>query len=269
VLELAVEETRTSGAVKVAGVCGKRKQAVSEAQLATDLGYDVALLSLAELKDESLAELLEHSRAISSIIPIMGFYLQPDVGGRLLPYEFWRQFVEIENVVAIKVAPFNRYRTIDVVRAVAESGRATEIALYTGNDDNILNDLWTPFDLGSKRIRIVGGLLGQWAIWTKTAVAHLKMVKTVSNRCSDMLALGVQITDANAAIFDAANQFRGCIPGIHEVLRRQGLLAGRWCLDENEDLSHGQLEEIDRVCKSYPHLQDDIFVKEHLDDWLR
>jgi len=269
VLELAVEETRTGAAVKVAGVCGKRKQAVSEAQLATDLGYDVALLNLAELKDESFAELLEHSRVISSIIPIMGFYLQPDVGGRLLPYEFWRQFVEIENVVAIKVAPFNRYRTIDVVRAVAESGRATEIALYTGNDDNILNDLWTPFDLGSKRIRIVGGLLGQWAIWTKTAVAHLKMVKTASNRCSDMLALGVQITDANAAIFDAANQFRGCIPCIHEVLRRQGLLAGRWCLDENGDLSHGQLEEIDRVCKSYPHLQDDIFVKEHLDDWLR
>jgi dihydrodipicolinate synthase/N-acetylneuraminate lyase len=269
VLELAAEETRVAGIVKVAGVCGKRKQAVAEAQLARDVGYEVALLSLGSLKNESIAQLLEHSRTIASIIPVMGFYLQPAVGGRSLPYEFWRHFVEIENVVAIKIAPFNRYRTIDVVRAVAESGRAHEIALYTGNDDNILNDLLMPFDLGGKRMRIVGGLLGHWAIWTKTAVAQLQTVKAAPNDSFDILALGARMTDANAAVFDAANQFRGCIPGIHEILRRQGLLAGRWCLDESEDLSPGQLGEIDRVCRSYPDLQDDTFVKEHLDEWLR
>ena len=269
VLELAAEETRGREIVKVAGVCGKLNQAIAEAQLAASLGYDAALLSLAALKDESVAELLEHSKCIASTIPVMGFYLQTAVGGRLLPYEFWRQFVEIENVVAIKIAPFNRYQTIDVIRAVAESGRANEIALYTGNDDNILNDLLTPFDFGGQRIRIVGGLLGQWAIWTKTAVAHLKMVKAASHSSSDLLTLGASLTDANAAIFDSANQFRGCIPGIHEVLRRQGLLAGRWCLDPQEDLSPGQLEEIDRVCACYPHLRDDAFVKEHLDEWLR
>jgi len=269
VLELAAEETRVAGIVKVAGVCGKRKQAVAEAQLARDVGYEVALLSLGSLKNESIAQLLEHSRTIASIIPVMGFYLQPAVGGRSLPYEFWRHFVEIENVVAIKIAPFNRYRTIDVVRAVAESGRAHEIALYTGNDDNILNDLLMPFDLGGKRMRIVGGLLGHWAIWTKTAVAQLQTVKAAPNDSFDILALGARMTDANAAVFDAANQFRGCIPGIHEILRRQGLLGGRWCLDESEDLSPGQLGEIDRVCRSYPDLQDDTFVKEHLDEWLR
>lgn len=269
VLELAAEETRDRGIVKVAGICGKRNQAVSEAEFAASLGYDVALLSLAELKHESIAELLQHARAIASIIPVMGFYLQPAVGGRLLPYAFWRQFVEIENVVAIKIAPFNRYQTIDVVRALAESGRAHEVALYTGNDDNILPDLLMPFDFGGQQIRIVGGLLGQWATWTRTAVSQLQMVKTMSHPASELLALGTQVTDANAAVFDAANQFRGCIPGIHEVLRRQGLLAGRWCLDPQEDLSPGQLEEIERVCGSYPHLQDDAFVREHLDDWLR
>src|SRR5690242_1174660 len=241
VLELAVEETRGREIVKVAGICGKREQAIAEAQLAARFGYDVALLSLAALRDESIAELLEHSRCIASIIPVMGFYLQPAVGGRLLPYEFWRRFVEIENVVAIKIAPFSRYQTIDVVRAVAESGRTNEIALYTGNDDNILNDLLMPFDLGGKRMRIVGGLLGHWAIWTKTAVAQLQTVKAASNDSFDILALGARMTDANAAVFDAANQFRGCIPGIHEILRRQGLLAGRWCLDESEDLSPGPL----------------------------
>lgn len=269
VLELAAEEARNAGVVRVAGVCGKRKQAISEAQLATKLQYDVALLSLAALKDASVAELVEHSRCIASIIPVMGFYLQPAVGGRLLPYRFWRQFLEIENVVAVKIAPFNRYQTIEVVRAVADSGRAHEVALYTGNDDNILNDLLMTFEFGGKRLRIVGGLLGHWAIWTKAAVAQLNLVKSASKNFSDILTLGAQVTDANAAIFDAASQFRGCIPGIHEVLRRQGLLAGRWCLDPKEDLSPGQLAEIERVCRSYPDLQDDAFVKEHLDDWLR
>lgn len=269
VLKLATEETRGREVVKIAGVCGKRTQAIAEAKLAAELGYDVVLLSLADLKDATIPDLLEHARSIASITPLMGFYLQPAVGGRILPYEFWRQFIEIDNVVAIKVAPFNRYQTIDVVRALAESGRAQEVALYTGNDDNILNDLLTQFDLGSQQVHIVGGLLGHWAVWTKTAVSHLALAKSHAEMVSGkVLTLAQQITDANAAIFDPAHQFRGCIPGIHEILRRQGLLEGRWCLDPREELSPGQLEEIDRVCRSYPHLPDDTFVKEHLDEWL-
>jgi Dihydrodipicolinate synthetase family len=270
VLSLAVEATRGHDIVKIAGVCGKRGQAIAESQLAEELGYDAVLLSLAALKDSTIPELLEHARAVASVIPLVGFYLQPAVGGCFLPYEFWRQFIEIENVVAIKIAPFNRYQTIDVVRALAESGRAHEVALYTGNDDNILNDLLTPFAFADQRIRIVGGLLGHWAVWTKTAVSQLAVVKNISGAIpSAQLTLAQQITDANAAMFDPAHQFLGCIPGIHEILRRQGLLEGRWCLDPHEELSPGQMEEIDRVCKSYPHLQDDTFVQEHLDEWLR
>lgn len=270
VLRLAMEESRGRDVVKIAGVCGKRDQATVEAQLAKELGYDAVLLSLAALRDESLPELIEHCRTIASVIPIMGFYLQPAVGGRVLPYEFWCEFIEIENVVAIKIAPFNRYQTIDVVRAVAESGRSHEVALYTGNDDNLLNDLLTPFDFENQRLRIVGGLLGHWAVWTKTAVSHLAMAKNNSDMIpSEQLTLAQQITDANAAIFDPAHHFRGCIPGIHEILRRQGLLEGRWCLDPHEELSPGQMEEIDRVCRSYPHLKDDSFVEEHVDEWLR
>jgi dihydrodipicolinate synthase/N-acetylneuraminate lyase len=234
------------------------------------LGYDAGLLSFAALKNSTIPELLEHARAIASVIPLVGFYLQPAVGGRFLPYEFWRGFLEIDNVVAIKIAPFNRYQTIEVVRALAGSGRAHEVALYTGNDDNILNDLLTTFAFGDQRIRIVGGLLGHWAVWTKTAVSHLALVKKSSGAIpSEQLTLAQQVTDANAAIFDPAHQFHGCIPGIHEVLRRQGLLEGRWCLDPHEELSPGQIEEIDRVCESYPHLQDNAFVQEHLDEWLR
>jgi len=270
ILSLALEESRGRDVVKIAGVCGQRDQAITEAQLAKELGYDAVLLSLAALRDESIPELLEHARTIASVMPIMGFYLQPAVGGRLLTYEFWGQFIEIENVVAIKIAPFNRYQTIDVVRALAESGRSHEVALYTGNDDNILNDLLTPFAFANQRIRIVGGLLGHWAVWTKTAVSHLEMARNYSDTIpSEQLALAQQITDANAAIFDPAHQFRGCIPGIHEILRRQGLLEGRWCLDPHEELSPGQMEEIDRVCKAYPHLRDDAFIEEHLDEWLR
>jgi dihydrodipicolinate synthase/N-acetylneuraminate lyase len=269
VLKLAIEETRGRDVVKIAGVCGKRAQAMAEAHLAVDLGYDVVLLSLADLIDAAIPELLEHARSIASVVPIMGFYLQPAVGGRILPYDFWRQFIEIDNVVAIKIAPFNRYQTMDVVRALAQSGRAAEVALYTGNDDNILNDLLTTFDFGGQRIRLAGGLLGHWAVWTKTAVSHLALAKSHADVVpGEILTLAQQITDANASIFDPAHQFRGCIPGIQEILRRQGLLEGRWCLDPREELSPGQLEEIDRVCRSYPHLQDDIFVKEHLDEWL-
>jgi dihydrodipicolinate synthase/N-acetylneuraminate lyase len=270
VLRVAAEECRSSDVVKIAGVCGRRNQASAEAQLAARLGYDAALLSLADLKQESIPQLLDHVRAIATVIPVVGFYLQPAVGGRLLPYEFWCQFLDIENVVAIKIAPFDRYQTIEVIRALAQSGRAGEVALYTGNDDNILNDLLTQFDFGTQAVRIVGGLLGHWAVWTRTAVSHLALVKRHSDQIPwELLTLAQQITDANAAIFDPIHDFRGCIPGIHEILRRQGLLEGRWSLDPEEELSPGQSAEIDRVCNSYPHLRDDAFVQEHLDEWLR
>jgi len=272
VLELAQEETRGRAVVTIAGVCGERKQAMEEAELAKSLGYHAALLSLAAVKNASVSELLQHSRAIASIIPVIGFYLQPAVGGRVLPYEFWREFAEIEGVVAIKIAPFNRYQTLDVVRAVLESGRSDDISLYTGNDDNILCDLLTEFDFSGKRARIVGGLLGHWAVWTRSAVNLLKCIQQQKKSISpELLTTAQQVTDMNAAIFDPDHQFRGCIPGIHEVLRRQGLLAGRWCLDPHEDLSPGQNDAIDRVCRSYPHLcaDDDEFIHEHLDEWMR
>jgi Dihydrodipicolinate synthetase family len=269
VLRIAMEEMRGKHVVKIAGVCGKLAQAASEAEIAARLGYDAALLSLGSLPDASIADLIEHTRAIASIIPLIGFYLQPSVGGRALPYGFWREFCAIENVVAIKVAPFSRYQTLDVLRAFAESGRAHEIALYTGNDDNILLDLLTTYDFRGQQFRFAGGLLGHWAVWTSTAVAHLAEAKRHSiNIPSDLLTLAQQITDANAALFDPSHGFHGCIPGIHEILRRQGLLPGRWCLDEREDLSPGQSEEIDRVCAAYPHLQDDEFVHTHLHEWL-
>jgi hypothetical protein len=269
VLELAMEEMRGCEVVKIAGVCGNRSQARTEAELAAGLGYDAVLLSLADLRDQPTSVLLDHALSIASIIPIVGFYLQTSIGGPVLPYEFWRKLAEIENLIAVKIAPFNRYQTLDVIRAVADSGRAQEIALYTGNDDHILLDLLTDFDFGSERIRFAGGLLGQWAVWTKTAVCHLERVKRrATPDLLDLLRLAQQLTDANAALFDPAHNFRGCIPGIHEILRRQGLLDGRWCLDLEEDLSLGQSEEIDRVCRSYPHLTDDEFVKEHLDEWL-
>jgi dihydrodipicolinate synthase/N-acetylneuraminate lyase len=270
VLNLAMEEMRAHKIVKIAGVCGQRKQAAAEAETAARLGYDAVLLSLGALADASVSELIAHSRSIASIVPIIGFYLQPGVGGRILPLQFWREFCEIENVVAIKVAPFNRYQTLDVIRAFAESGRTEQIALYTGNDDNILLDLLTTYEFADKRIRFSGGLLGHWAVWTKKAVAHLGAARQrVNDISADLLTLAQQITDANAAFFDPAHNFHGCIPGIHEVLRRQGFLEGRWCLDPHEDLSPGQAEEIDRVCKLYHHLQDDDFVEAHLDEWLR
>jgi dihydrodipicolinate synthase/N-acetylneuraminate lyase len=270
VLELAMDEMRKHSVVKIAGICGKTPQAVAEAEIAKSLGYEVGLLSLADSRKECDSALLDHTRQIASTIPVMGFYLQPAVGGRVLGYEFWRQFAEIENVVAIKIAPFNRYQTIDVLRAVADSGRADEIALYTGNDDHILLDLLCEYDFGRGRMRIVGGLLGHWAVWTQCAVSQLVSVKGASaDVCGELLNLAQQITDANAALFDPANEFRGCIAGVNEVLRRQGLLQGRWCLDPHEDLSPGQSQEIDRVCKTYPHLQDNAFVQEHLDEWLR
>jgi dihydrodipicolinate synthase/N-acetylneuraminate lyase len=270
VLRIAMEETRAKNVIRIAGVCGPRQQAIAEAETAAQLGYDAALLSLGALADASITELIEHSRAVSSVIPIFGFYLQPSVGGRVLPYSFWCEFCEIENVVAIKVAPFNRYQTLDVVRALAESGRAHEIALYTGNDDNILLDLLTAYHYKGQQVRFAGGLLGHWAVWTKNAIAHLTAAKQHLHEIpSHLLSLAQEITDANAALFDATNGFHGCIPGIHEILRRQGFLEGRWCLDPREDLSPGQMEEIDRVCALYPHLQDDDFVRANLNEWLR
>ncbi len=271
VLKIAMEEMRAHPIVKIAGVCGQLPQATSEAELAARLGYDAVLLSLGALPDASIPQLIEHSRAVASIIPIIGFYLQPSAGGRRLPYAFWREFCQTENVVAIKIAPFNRYQTLDVIRAAAESGRAREIALYTGNDDNILLDLLTTYEFAGQQLRFAGGLLGHWAVWTKNAVAQLATAKQHSNQdiSANLLTLAQQITDSNAALFDPSHHFHGCIPGIHEILRRQGLLEGRWCLDPHEDLSPGQAEEIDRVCKLYPHLQDDEFVRANLDDWLR
>jgi dihydrodipicolinate synthase/N-acetylneuraminate lyase len=266
--------THHSSLLAVAGICGPTKQAVTEATLARDLGYDIGLVSLAALKDEPIEGLVQHCRAVADVIPIMGFYLQPAVGGRVLPFEFWRRLAEIENLVAIKIAPFNRYQTLEVVRAVAESGRADHIALYTGNDDNIIVDLLTPFKFSCNgrdiTQRIVGGLLGHWAVWTKRAVdQHHAVTRGGSTSIPEWLTLNAQVTDANAAFFDAANRFHGCIAGLHEVLRRQGLLEGRWCLDPNEDLSPGQMEAIDRVYAAYPHLNDDEFVRAHLDEWLR
>lgn len=259
--------------VKVAGLIGSTAQAVAEAELALSLGYHCGLLSLGAWRDADESALLAHCRAVAETIPLFGFYLQPAVGGRVLSYRFWRQFAEIKNVVAIKIAPFNRYQTLDVIRAVADSGRS--ISLYTGNDDNIVIDLLTrfPFQVagGSAHTRIVGGLLGQWAVWTHRAVRMLTTLQEERDSYKlsrEMLPLAVELTDANSALFDAANGFAGCIAGIHEILRRQGLMRGIWCLDPHETLSPGQAEEIDRVVQRYPHLMDDAFVAAHRDAWL-
>jgi dihydrodipicolinate synthase/N-acetylneuraminate lyase len=222
------------------------------------------------LNDLETDDLVDRAKAIADVLPVIGFYLQPSVGGRLLSYDFWREFSKIENVVAIKMAPFNRYDTIDVLRGVIDSGRARDISLYTGNDDNILIDLLTRWNFGGETVRIVGGLLGHWAVWTNKAVEHLALAKQSGPDIpTGMLTLAQQITDANAAFFDPSHGFSGCIAGIHEVLRRQGLLDGIWCLDEHECLSAGQSAEIDRVSKAYPHLSDNSFVQTHLDEWLR
>ncbi|MDE3104101.1 MAG: dihydrodipicolinate synthase family protein [Acidobacteriota bacterium] len=277
VLELALEEVHAFEArsgktlAKIGGVCGDTRQAVREAETLHRLGYDGGLLSLAALNNATNDELIAHCRTVGESIPLIGFYLQPAVGGRPLNAEFWERFVEIESVVAIKVASFDRYQTMEVLRAVAHSDRGAEIALYTGNDDNIVADLLTEFRFGDRTAHFVGGLLGQWAVWTSRAVELLHSVQDAKRNCARLdtvLARGAEITDANAAIFDARHEFHGCISGIHEVLRRQGLLAGRWCLDPHESLSPGQLQEIERVYAAYPELNDDAFVAENLDRWL-
>ncbi|MEW2923128.1 dihydrodipicolinate synthase family protein [Muricauda sp. ANG21] len=280
ILEIGKEELDAYGAkngktlFRIAGVLGKTEQAVKEAGIASDLHYHAALVSLASFRDTSNEELIEHCKKIAEIIPIIGFYLQPSVGGRLLDADFWREFSNIQNVVAIKIAPFNRYCTIDVVRGVAESNRSDEVALYTGNDDNIVADLLTEFKIpvndGIVKKRIIGGLLGHWAVWTKKAVELFDEIKH-SNPLdvSELLTKGVKITDSNAAFFDSRNGFKGSIAGIHDVLIRQGLLESNHTINPNERLSPGQKKEIDRIYEIYPELNDDLFVAENLDNWLR
>jgi dihydrodipicolinate synthase/N-acetylneuraminate lyase len=280
VLRLAAHEVDDHAArtgrrvLKIAGAVGPTEQSVAEATLARETGYDAVLLSLGALRQADRATLVEHCRRVADVLPLFGFYLQPAVGGRVLDHGFWRALLEIERVVALKVAPFSRYHTLEVARALAGSGRAAEVALYTGNDDAIVADLLTDFDLAPPHepVRFVGGLLGQWAVWTKRAVELLETVRvgrTSRGDWSELLRIGAQLTDANAALFDAPNGFAGCVAGIHEVLRRQGLLAGRYCLDPAEDLSPGQMAEIERVLAAYPQLSDDAFVVENLDRWLR
>ncbi|WP_299530564.1 dihydrodipicolinate synthase family protein [Ulvibacterium sp.] len=279
VLQLASEEIENVHLerpfIKVAGVSGDTAQAVSETAICDELGYDIVLVSTNGLADYSEKALLQRTRKIAEIMPVFGFYLQPAVGGRVLSYDFWRTFAEIENVHAIKIAPFNRYQTLEVVRAVCASSRNNEIALYTGNDDNIVADLLTTYEVQVNgrltKKDIVGGLLGHWAVWTKKAVELLDDIHNIKKKGTtipkEWMSLNIAITDTNAAFFDAANNFQGCIAGIHEVLRRQGLLQGIWCLDAKEGLSQGQIEEIDRVYRDYPELNDDVFVKSNLPRW--
>lgn len=281
VLELAVETVRAELAATprdfalIAGICGQTKQAVAEAELALSLGYQAGLVSMAAYKTEPEDAILAHIATLAQLIPVVGFYLQPAVGGRVFSYSFWRRFAEIPGVVAVKMAPFNRYQTIDVIRAVVDAGR-DDIALYTGNDDTIVADLLTPFTFPHRgrpvTRRIVGGLLGHWGVWTHAAVKLFREAQAAAKQTvvgAGWLERAVAVTDMNAALFDAAHRFHGCIPGILEVLRRQGLVESVHCLNPHEVLSPGQAEELTRVCAAYPELTDDAFVAEHRDRWLR
>ncbi|HVU35638.1 MAG TPA: dihydrodipicolinate synthase family protein [Opitutaceae bacterium] len=281
VLELAAETARSELAsaprdfALIAGICGRNPQAAAEAELARSLGYDAGLVSMGAWRNDPESAILDHVAGIAEILPVIGFYLQPAVGGRVFSYGFWRRFAEIAGVVAIKIAPFNRYQTIDVVRATVAAGR-DDVALYTGNDDAIVTDLLTPFEFpqDGRRVtrRIVGGLLGHWGVWTAAAVRLLRELRSSIAQAHvnpEWLARGVAVTDMNAAVFDAANGFRGCIPGILEVLRRQRLVPSALCLNPHETLSPGQSDELDRVATTYPDLIDDPFVAENRDRWLR
>ena len=270
-------EKTQSPILKIAGICGKTDQALKEAEFALETGYYVGMVSLGALGDEPIDELISHCKRISKIIPVMGFYLQPSVGGRILPYAFWKRFAELENIIGIKIAPFNRYQTLDVVRGICDAGREDDITLYTGNDDNIVLDLLSEYHFktsnGEKRVRIKGGLLGHWAVWTRKAVELLNKIQVLLESNDpippEILILANQVTDSNAALFDTANNVKGCIPGIHEVLHRQGLMSSVACLNPEEILSPGQSEEIDRINNIYPHLNDDDFVSQHLEKWLK
>jgi dihydrodipicolinate synthetase family protein len=259
----------------IAGLVGRTEQAFREADVARGLGYHAGLLSLAAMRGASEDELVAHCKAVAAAIPVVGFYLQPAVGGIVLPVSFWRRFAAIDNVIAIKIAPFNRYRTLDVVRGVVEAGAEDRITPLTGNDDHIVADLLTPFRFrrGDEpvTVRITGGLLGHWSVWTRRVVelvARIRRTLAAGAIDPELLALDAAVTDCNGAFFDVANEFKGCIAGVHEVLRRQGLLAGTWCLDPDERLSPGQAAEIDRVYAAYPELNDDAFVAANLARWL-
>jgi dihydrodipicolinate synthetase family protein len=278
VLELAAETANAwtdRPLALVAGLSGPTRQAIAEAQTAREIGYHAGLLSLAAMKSASEDEIIAHCETVASEIPLVGFYLQPAVGGAILGTEFWRRFALIDNVIAIKIAPFNRYRTLDVLRGVAAAGALDRVALYTGNDDHILLDLTLPFDLRDRgvtmRAYFRGGLLGHWSVWTASAIKQFEMCRAARHKAAipaDLLALDARVTDCNSAFFDVANNFHGCIAGCHEVLRRQGLLDGIWCLDRDEGLSPGQLDEIDRVCNEHADLSDDDFVAANLQKWL-
>jgi hypothetical protein len=275
VLELAAEEVANSGSgvALIAGAVGGTEQAVSEATMARSLGYHAVLLSLRAMAGSAQDELIDHCRAVARVMPVVGFYLQPAVGGQVLPYGFWREFFALDNVVAVKAAPFHRYWSLDVMRALVDSGRAGEIALYTGNDDHILLDLVVPtqFEPDGETVCFVGGLLGQWAVWTRAAVTLLgdaRRHRTAGTVPAEFLLKAQQLTDANAAVFDVANGFRGCIAGIQYVLWKQGLLPSMRCVSAHEALSPGQAEEVDRVWRAYPHLCDDAFVASGRDRWL-
>lgn len=265
------EKTSENPLVRIAGVCGEIPQAREEALLARELGYDAVLLSPGGLNHLSEEEMLRRTEEVAAIMPVIGFYLQASVGGRRFSFSYWKRLADIPNVVAVKSAPFNRYQTLDLVRGCAASSRRDEVALYTGNDDNIILDLLTPFrfEIDGQTVTkyFAGGLLGHWCVWTKKVAEQFGMVKACQgkeNIPAQLLTLAAQITDCNGAFFDVANQFQGCIAGVHEVLRRQGLMDGIWCLNPEETLSPGQKEEIDRVYKMYPELNDDVFVREYL-----
>jgi len=282
VLELAMQTARDWTPLggprplfMIAGLVGRTQQAIREAQVASGMGYHAGLLSLGAMKGASEDELVAHCQAVAEVMPLVGFYLQPAVGGIHLPVGFWRRFAQIDNVVAIKMAPFNRYRTLDVIRGVVAAGAEERVTLYTGNDDHIVLDLLAPFTLMREgrlvSVRIMGGLLGHWSVWTQRAVELLARIQSAAetgNITPELLALDAQVTDCNSALFDVAHDFQGCIAGCHEVLRRQGLLQGIWCLDPGEGLSPGQAAELDRVRADYPHLVDDHFVAEHRERWL-
>lgn len=282
VLALAASTAReraTRPLVMIAGLAGRTAQAVAEARVALAHGYHCGMLSLAPMRGASIDELVAHCEAVAAEIPLVGFYLQTAVGGIALPLEFWRRFAAIDNVVAIKAAPFDRYRTLDVARGVVLARADDRVTLYTGNDDHIVLDLLAPIavrhttaqGVEEVRIRIRGGLLGHWSVWTQGAVRLFDRLQRaiVEDRVDDdLLALDSRVTDCNAAFFDVAHGFAGCIAGCHEVLRRQGLLEGTWCLDPAEGLSPGQSELIDRVIREHADLGDDDFVRTNLAGWL-
>jgi hypothetical protein len=278
VLELAAETASAWSnrpLALVAGLAGPTSQAIAEAKIARGIGYHAGLLSLAAMKSASEDEIIGHCETVAREIPLVGFYLQPAVGGVILGADFWRRFAAIDNVIAIKIAPFNRYRTLDVLRGVLAAGALDRVALYTGNDDHILLDLTLPFDLRDNgvttRTWFKGGLLGHWSVWTASAIRQFEACKAARRKetvPADLLALDARVTDCNSAFFDVANNFHGCIAGCHEILRRQGLMQGIWCLDPEEGLSQGQMAEIDRVCREHADLSDDAFVAANLQKWL-